>query len=73
MAHRSDPHKLFCQLTATNLNKNKACVEKHVGGKRFKKAKAEFEKLVEEDADYSFRLDHLLVYYIDFHLVFKSR
>ncbi|CAD7944281.1 unnamed protein product [Amoebophrya sp. A25] len=51
--HKKMKNALFCNLTASNLNKIPFEVEKHVNGKRFKRAKAEFEKMVEDDVSVS--------------------
>ncbi|CAD7972923.1 unnamed protein product [Amoebophrya sp. A120] len=50
-AHKKDKTKLFCNLTASVLNKIPIEVEKHVNGKRFKRAKKEFEEMLENDVE----------------------
>ena len=45
-----EPKALFCQLTGQRLNKNPAEVEKHMNGKRFKRAlqEAAFERALQK-------------------------
>jgi len=43
-----EPKALFCQLTGQRLNKNPAEVEKHMNGKRFKRALQEAEEQAKE-------------------------
>jgi hypothetical protein len=45
VAHRSDPTKLFCNVTKQEINKIPTQVQKHVSGKRYQRLKDEFDSL----------------------------
>ena len=49
ISHKKDKKGLFCQLTASRLNKNPTEIEKHMAGKRFKAAVRDFEEMVAKD------------------------
>jgi len=44
VAHKRNDKKLYCTLTKLTLNKIRAEVDKHVGGRRFRMAKLEFDE-----------------------------
>ncbi len=41
VAHKSDPTKLYCNVTKQELNKIPDQVEKHIAGKRFQRYKSQ--------------------------------
>lgn len=51
MQHKKVKAGLFCQLTGSELNKIQSEVEKHMEGKRFKRAKAEFEEMIRKGGE----------------------